>query len=618
MDTAPGFPIPHRPPVRVLDLPDIWRFEDCCSVYVLRQGDRAVLIDLGSGAVLDHLDSMGIRTVERVYFTHAHRDQCQGADRALAAGIPLYFPRDAREFVHPKHRPDLQKPTPLLRCYPGRFDPPRPIETPQFTILSGQRLSFGDLDIEVQAAPGHLDHQVAYLLDYQDRRLCFSGDAIHSAGKIHEAYHWETDHYTGAGLRTGIETLRVLRHHRPDVLLPSHGPVTEGDPWAVFEETEAAMRSLAELKDTIVPRRPAVRRLVRPRSGELQRVSDHLYIWNNSYFLLSDDGPVLMVDNAGPLPEPFWDQYGALLGDRPIEAVLVTHIHCDHVEGVEFLRRQGWTGEVWTHAAIADCVENPHRFRRPWLSEWPVRVDRRIGDGESFHFHEHVLTAYFAPGQTDLHAGYEITIDGHRAILSGDNFYPAQQWGGTGGLCGLNGGHPELWRRTIDLYLRLEPEWVLASHIHPYEYCREDFLAMRRWCDEVSAAMCALSPDGSLDRHHSPHVFNLEPYVQQAGPGETVTIQGSFRNPYARAVRMAARLVVPEGWQLDCTEWSDELPPNGVAQPEWRVRAAGPPGMRLLTADLVFDGSYLGEKAECYVRLLETGGCLTGGFETGD
>src|SRR4051812_21752816 len=96
---------PLAPPIPRLG---VWRFEDCCNVYLLRQGERGVLIDLGSGAVLDHLGEVGVRAVDAVYFTHGHRDQCQGAERALAAGIPLRFPAGAREFVHPDHLTDLK------------------------------------------------------------------------------------------------------------------------------------------------------------------------------------------------------------------------------------------------------------------------------------------------------------------------------------------------------------------------------------------------------------------------------------------------------------------------------------------------------------------------------
>jgi glyoxylase-like metal-dependent hydrolase (beta-lactamase superfamily II) len=606
-----SFPLPERRLFQPLDLPDLWRYEDCCNVYVLRHGDRALLIDLGSGEILDRLPEIGVRQVEGVYFTHAHRDQCAGAERSISAGIPLHFPTAARDFVDPERRADLRGPSPLVRRYPGRFDPPPPFPCRDngvfFDVAADQRLPSGEWELETQPAPGHLDHQVAYLLDIAGRRLCFSGDALHSPGKIHEAYHWENDHYTGGGLRLGIETLRTLRHHRPDALLPSHGPVTQGDLWRALLESEAALRELAERKDTIIPGRPAVRRLVPPRPMQLQQVSPHLYLWNNSYFLVSDAGPVLMVDNAAPLPTSFWEQYRAALGDRPITAVLVTHIHLDHVEGVEDLRKRGWGGEVWTHAALADCIENPLRYRRPWLCERGIRVDRRLEEGERFTFHEHELTAYFAPGQTDLHACYPLQIDGHPAILSGDNFYPAQQWGGTGGLCGLNGGHPDGWRRTLELYLKLAPEWVLASHIHPFEYREEDFRTMLRWCDDVSAAMRAVAPDGNLERHHIPHTFNLEPYAQEATSGEPLGITGSFHNPYDRQISVAARLVTPGGWQVEPASWQVPVAPGEVAKPEWQVTAAlgaeeEHPTL-VVTADLVYDGAYLGEKAECYVTL---------------
>ena len=37
---------------------------------------------------------------------------------------------------------------------------------------------------------------------------------------------------------------------------------------------------------------------------------------------------------------------------------------------------------------------------------------------------------------------------------------------------------------------------------------------MRRWTEDVAAAMTALAPDGSLERHHDPHLVALEPYAQ--------------------------------------------------------------------------------------------------------
>src|SRR5262249_22316964 len=62
-------------------VPDLFRWTDTCNVYVLRDGDAALLIDLGDGSVLDHLNEIGVTRVEWVLFTHHHREQCQGATR---------------------------------------------------------------------------------------------------------------------------------------------------------------------------------------------------------------------------------------------------------------------------------------------------------------------------------------------------------------------------------------------------------------------------------------------------------------------------------------------------------------------------------------------------------
>ncbi|MGH7957130.1 MAG: MBL fold metallo-hydrolase, partial [Opitutaceae bacterium] len=62
-------------------MPDLFVWTDTCNVYVLRDGDTALLIDLGDGSVLDHLADIGVKRVEWVLFTHHHREQCQGYPR---------------------------------------------------------------------------------------------------------------------------------------------------------------------------------------------------------------------------------------------------------------------------------------------------------------------------------------------------------------------------------------------------------------------------------------------------------------------------------------------------------------------------------------------------------
>src|SRR5262245_56447848 len=86
---------PEGGPQRLSD--NLYRFEDTCNVYVVRDGNRCVLIDFGSGKILDHLRGMGITQVDWILHTHHHRDQCQGDWKAVERKIPVAVP------AHEKH-----------------------------------------------------------------------------------------------------------------------------------------------------------------------------------------------------------------------------------------------------------------------------------------------------------------------------------------------------------------------------------------------------------------------------------------------------------------------------------------------------------------------------------
>ncbi len=90
---------PFQPNVRPEKLSDnLFLFEDTCNVYLIRSGDHALLIDFGSGHILDHLADLQIARVDWILHTHHHRDQAQGdllavtrrrSDRSSRAGAPV-------------------------------------------------------------------------------------------------------------------------------------------------------------------------------------------------------------------------------------------------------------------------------------------------------------------------------------------------------------------------------------------------------------------------------------------------------------------------------------------------------------------------------------------------
>ena len=47
--------------IRVDAVPNVWVWTDTCNVYVVKDGDAALLIDLGDGSVLDRLGDLGVK-----------------------------------------------------------------------------------------------------------------------------------------------------------------------------------------------------------------------------------------------------------------------------------------------------------------------------------------------------------------------------------------------------------------------------------------------------------------------------------------------------------------------------------------------------------------------------
>ena len=81
--------------------PELFAWTDACNVYVFRDGDAALLVDLGDGSVLAHLGDLGVTRVEWVLFTHHHREQCQGAPKLgdwRARGTRVAAPEAERAF----------------------------------------------------------------------------------------------------------------------------------------------------------------------------------------------------------------------------------------------------------------------------------------------------------------------------------------------------------------------------------------------------------------------------------------------------------------------------------------------------------------------------------------
>src|SRR5437870_2994762 len=225
---------PASRPERITD--NLYSFEDTCKVYVVRDGSRAVLIDFGSGKILDHLPALGITKVDWILHTHHHRDQCQGDFKAVERGIPIAVPAHERHLFADAE--NFWRNRRVFHLYYVRNDFNTITENiPVSRALADySTLRWGTTDFFVLPTPGHTLGAVTLVAAIDGRKVAFSGDLMYAPGKIQNLYDTQINYGGAEGIDFGIYSLARLRELKPELLCPSHGDPLK-DPDAGMQET---------------------------------------------------------------------------------------------------------------------------------------------------------------------------------------------------------------------------------------------------------------------------------------------------------------------------------------------------------------------------------------------
>lgn len=595
------------------DVAGVTRFRDTCNVYLLRAGRDAVLIDFGSGAILDHLADLGVDRVTDVLLTHHHRDQAQGLRRAVEAGVRIWVPPVERELFdrvdeHWQARPmaddyDLRQ---------DRFSLLAPVEVTG-VVDEYRTRSYGGIEIFTLPTPGHTVGSVTYLVEVDGRRLAFSGDLIYGDGKVWSlaATQWS---YSGVeGQAATILSLGLLAEREPDVVLPSHGDAI-GDAPGALAHTRGRLTELMEL-----------RREGKPwdLDGWLEHpwevLSPHLLRNRTSiatsYALLSESGAALLVDWGYDL----WtglDLGSDRAGNRPllasaqalerdfgverIEAVVTTHYHDDHVAGINLLRDVEGT-EAWSPENVAPILEAPQRYDLPCLWFDPIRVDRRLPLGTPVAWHEYELTAHPLPGHTLYAAAIAFEADGRRVVATGD-----QQAFVDGGRDILNYQYRNRFRiddfvASAELYRRLRPDLMIGGHWPPREVTDTELEELLEDGRRLAELHRELLPLDEIDFGAEGFGARIEPYRATVRAGEELELVVRARNPFAGEDVARVRLVAPDGWTVVPEQHEVAVPGRSEVDVSFRARPDIPARRARVAADLTVGETAFGEQAEALV-----------------
>lgn len=576
-------------------MPGVVLVRDTCNVYVLRAGTDALVVDWGSGAVLDELGALGIQRVTDVVLTHHHRDQVQGLQRAADAGARIWAPPVERELIDDVDRHWVVRP--IDNDYDLRDDRFALLEpVPVAGVAAEYRLRrYGAFDLYTLPTPGHTIGSVSYLVELDGRRLAFTGDLLYDGGKLWSlaATQWT---YTGTEgqIATSISCSQ-LADREPDMLLPSHGPPIR-DPRAAIE---LARERLAEL---ISLRREDTWDFDEWFRNPWQQLSPHLLrsrtSMATSYALLSDSGRALLIDwgydlwtgappGAGrPARRPLL----ATLDGLDVEVVLPTHYHDDHVAGINLLRDV--TGAAaWIPENVEPVLREPHRYDLPCLWYDAVPADRVLPLETPFRWHEHELTLHALPGHTLYAVAIAFEVDGRRVLATGDQQSAAPE-------LVLNYQYRNRFRiddyvASAELYSRLRPDLLISGHWPPQEVDDELLTRLREDGARVAELHRSLLPLDDADLGAEGFAARIEPYRAEVRAGGTLELAVSVI-----AAPAVIELLVPAGWAVEPAR--AELSEPGSAL--FRVIAGRGTATRArVAADVTIAGRRFGQQAEALV-----------------
>ncbi len=540
---------------------------------ILRDGDRALLIDPSGTTLHATLAELGIANVEQILFTHHHRDSTAGfpipgsppvtgKGKHARVGVPAkeaaWFSEVETFWDDPQYRWHL------YNYHPHNLMLANAISVTD-TYTEGEQIEWGPASLTVLETPGHTDGSVTYLIDVDGGRFAFSGDLIYDKGKLWDLYSLQkgqqtSDYHGFLGARDELtESLGKVRRASPAALIPTHGVVMRDPDRAI----DALLNQLAHCYDKYVAI-SALRHYFPKLFAEFEGRAGHMPIregkpppkflrhFGTTWLIISENGEAFVMDCGSPNVIKQIQQLQASGEISEVTQFWVTHYHDDHVDAIpEF--QATFSCETITDSVVARVITNPIGFRLPCISPSVTRVDRITRDGDSWQWNEFTMTAYHFPGQTYYHGGLLVKGRGVRMFFAGDSFTMAgidDYCSGNRNLLGKNAGYEKCLRRIQ----QLNPTHIFNCHVDPaFDFTDAEIQCMLDTLAEREKCYTALFPWDHANYGMDEHWVRCYPYEQEVALGETAQLRVEITNHSSEPRTAIAQPILP-------SEWSIELP----------------------------------------------------------
>jgi glyoxylase-like metal-dependent hydrolase (beta-lactamase superfamily II) len=600
---------------------NLYLLDDTCNVYLARDGSRALLIDFGSGKILDYLSGLGITKIDWILHTHHHRDQCQGDYRAVERQIPIAVPAHERHLFADAE--NFWRNRRVFHMYYVRNDFNTITENiPVAAVLQDYgTFRWNNRDIFILPTPGHTLGSISLIMEIDGKRAAFTGDLMHSPGKLVNLWDTQVNYGGAEGVDLGAFSLARLREQKPSLVCPSHGaPLDDPD-----KGIGATVDRLTEYYRFQTGNSPSVQSRGYAVSPHL--VAHHLTT-SSFYAILSRSGKAMFIDYGSASGTHFGnferatattdrirfvehniEDLKARFGTKSIDVAMPSHMHDDHMNGFPHLIRHHKT-QVWCYENMVNIFENPRGHNLSCTLGEPFKVSKAFRHGERFKWEEYDFEITHSPGHTEYQMALFVTIDGARVAFTGDAFFPFPD---------VNAGilrHNLIFRnhvesdshvKSIRNLIEHEPNLIAPGHGRPFLANREDLLATEQKMRRQEQLFHELIADPDCNFGLDPSWCSIYPYQMQIRPGDETRAEVRVRNYRAAPMKMEVGLVAPGEWRIEPDVLRFEVAARASMPSAFRIRVPADwrhPSPRIaVAADVVCDGKYLGQITEAVVDI---------------
>jgi len=616
--------------------PDVYVWTDTCNVYVVKDGDSALLIDLGDGSVLDHLAEIGVQRAEWLLLTHHHREQCQGGPKLKGREIRVGGPAAERElFEQPaKFRKMAVKLGDAFTIHGSSYvRPPVHPVTLDRAFSRMDTFEWKGREFRCVETRGNSPGSMSYLLKERGRWLAFSGDLMLEGAKLHTWFDSEWDYGFAAGVYALCNSAGQVQGYDPEWMLPSHGgAIRNAAP--LLEDFQLKLRAFEKLylRGYDVNTFSGARQDAASRPTAVPnvwQVLPHLYkfrgpnFYPNFCLVIADSGRALAVD-CGLFEEKFLDASIELmkerLGLKSIDVMIPTHMHGDHFLQGPHLRKKYGT-KLWALDRMQPMCEHPERFDYSasiqaygqMFDGAPIEgvtFDRLFKDGEAFEWEGYRFTVDWMPGQTEFALAVRGVIDGKSVVFTGDNLFgdpeDPRHTGHEAVVAHNSAVLEEGYIQGAEYLSRLHPDLIMGGHSYVMDKPAAFIERYRRWSYEMRDAFRDLIAEEDYRYGYDPFWVRVEPYRVKLKAGETADLAVTVRNFRRRLQEHRVVFDAAQGLSVEPGALGGRVPGETREVYKARVSAAADaaPGVRLVGLDVTLDGRRYGQRFDAVVEVV--------------